>query len=51
MSKVHIKTPFFMFNPKSYLYGGSLIDELVSVIHLKKYHSLYSLFYRKNLQL
>ena len=30
---------------------GSLIDELVSVVHLKKYHSLYSLFYRKNLQL
>ena len=26
MSKVQIKTPFFMFNPKSYLYGEEMVE-------------------------
>ena len=26
MSKVQIKTPFFMFNPKSYLYGDEMVE-------------------------
>ena len=30
---------------------GSLVDELISIIHLEKYNSLCSLFYRKNLQM
>lgn len=26
MTKIEVKTPFFMFNPKSYLYGKELLD-------------------------
>ena len=26
MSKIQIKTPFFMFNPKSYLYGDEMVE-------------------------
>ncbi|MGT2749818.1 triose-phosphate isomerase [Streptococcus orisasini] len=26
MSKIKIKTPFFMFNPKSYLYGNDIVE-------------------------
>ena len=36
MSKVQIKTPFFMFNPKSYLYGDEMVEMAKVAEEIKK---------------